>query len=82
MIETKDSFDFESVTYGSFLSEFCIVVKCQISESSDKHLRNIIQAQDPCRDWLNLAVFEGACSDPQPHSPNFLQTYGDFGTKS
>ena len=25
---------------------------------------------------------KGACSDPQPHPPNFFQTYGDFGTRS
>ncbi len=25
--------------------------------------------------------FKGACSDPQPHPPNFFQTYGDFGTE-
>ena len=43
---------FESVAYhGSFLSEFCIIVKCQISECSGKYLRNIFQADDPCRDW-------------------------------
>ena len=44
MIETKENFDFESAAYrGSFLSEFCIV-KCQVSESLDKYLRNIFQA--------------------------------------
>ena len=33
-------------------------MKSQISESLDKYLRNIFQADDPCRDWLNLAVFD------------------------
>ena len=38
--------------HGSFLSEFCIIVKCQISKSLDKHHRKIFLADDPCRDWL------------------------------
>ncbi len=25
---------------------------------------------------------KGACSNPQPHTPNFFQTYRDFDTKS
>ena len=33
-------------------------VKCQISENLDKYLRNIFHSNDPCRDWLNLAVFD------------------------
>ncbi len=28
------------------------------------------------------ANIKGACSDPQPHPPDFFQTYGDFGTRS
>ena len=42
------------------------------------------------RSWILYGIrfsnkkweFKGACSDPQPHPPNFFQTYGDFGTKS
>ncbi len=30
----------------------------------------------------NVSIVKGACSDPQPHPPNFFQTYEDFGTKS
>ena len=26
-------------------------------------------------------ILKGACSDPQPHPPNFFQPYGDFGTR-
>ena len=36
------------------------------------------------RDLLVNIKFKsnGACSDPQPHSPNFFQTSRDFGTRS
>ncbi len=36
------------------------IVKCQISEFLDKIylIRKIFQADDPCRDWLNVAVFD------------------------
>ncbi len=33
-------------------------VKCQISENLDKYLRKIFHSNDPCRDWINLAVFD------------------------
>ena len=29
-----------------------------------------------------FTIVKGACSDPQPHPPNFFQTCGDFGTES
>ena len=43
------------------------IVKCQISESLDKYLGTIFHSNDPCRDWLNLPVFDS--KDPAFWSP-------------
>ena len=55
--EEKFSFRIGSIS-RQFSLRILHIVKCQISENLDKYLRNIFHSNDPCRDCLNLALFD------------------------
>ncbi len=48
----------------------------QVSVLSCNYLLNV-------KWWVvSILYIKGACSDPQPHPPNFFQTFRDIGTRS
>ncbi len=61
--------------YKAFKNEMCT------SQEAKYKISDCLSSKFSLFMFHNLD-FKGACSDPQPHPPNFFQTYGDFGTRS